>query len=399
VRAKYFIQKIRENANKKDKYNKLTDDIIKAKDDLDSLKKEQLMDKIYKIYAYKKLKGLVNALDKCNNRARNIYGNQLMNKLLSLNSSLSFNYNKKQELKDQAKITKLNFKNKIEKKDKHITEPNVPMRAILPELIKYIENLIKKRKRDTFEKVKNEMIRKNFKKLLNNFNNKLIEPKKKEFLKKIIRESKYSQTRPIYQSKLFQLFRKKFIRTIRTSLIQPSRLYRLFYLVNMTKMHENIAAQRYYREIIRKWRFISFTKKMARKKLELMYKNMHASYLQMADEIFGDDKINPSVFKEFERFGSNVGMFTGHEPEIDEELNKKYYTNIDKKYKFTKRASGIITEVEDLKKDEFAEGMYEGSEEKVGDIKRSSTQTLKINDKFNSIKNKGLSSKGFFSKK
>jgi hypothetical protein len=399
VRAKFFIQKIRENANKKDKYNKLTDDIIKAKDDLDSLKKEQLMDKIYKIYAYKKLKGLVNALDKCNNRARNIYGNQLMNKLLSLNSSLSFNYNKKQELKDQAKITKLNFKNKIEKKDKHITEPNVPMRAILPELIKYIENLIKKRKRDTFEKVKNEMIRKNFKKLLNNFNNKLIEPKKKEFLKKIIRESKYSQTRPIYQSKLFQLFRKKFIRTIRTSLIQPSRLYRLFYLVNMTKMHENIAAQRYYREIIRKWRFISFTKKMARKKLELMYKNMHASYLQMADEIFGDDKINPSVFKEFERFGSNVGMFTGHEPEIDEELNKKYYTNIDKKYKFTKRASGIITEVEDLKKDEFAEGMYEGSEEKDGDIKRSSTQTLKINDKFNSIKNKGLSSKGFFSKK
>ena len=43
--------------------------------------------------------------------------------------------------------------------------------------------------------------------------------------------------------------------------------------------------------------------------------------------------------------------------------------------------------------------MYEGSEEKDGDIKRSSTQTLKINDKFNSIKNKGLSSKGFFSKK
>ena len=62
---------------------------------------------------------------------------------------------------------------------------------------------------------------------------------------------------------------------------------------------------------------------MARKKLELMYKNLHASYLQMADEIFGDENnINPSVFKEFERFGTNVGMFTGQEPEIDEELNK-----------------------------------------------------------------------------
>ena len=81
---------------------------------------------------------------------------------------------------------------------------------------------------------------------------------------------------------------------------------------------------------------------MARKKLELMYKNLHASYLQMADEIFGEDKVNPSVFKEFERFGSNVGMFTGQEPEIDEELNKKYYTNVDKKYVFTNRASGVL---------------------------------------------------------
>lgn len=105
-------------------------------------------------------------------------------------------------------------------------------------------------------------------------------------------------------------------------------------------MHKNIAEQRFYRELIRKWRFISFTKKMARKKLELMYKNLHASYLQMADEIFGDDNnINPSVFKEFERFGANVGMFTGQDAEVDEELNKKYYSTVDKKYVFTTRAS------------------------------------------------------------
>ena len=227
----------------------------------------------------------------------------------------------------------------------------------------------------------------------------MIEPKKKDFIKKIRRESKFSETRPIYQSKLFQLFRKKFIKHIKESLIQPSRLYRLFYLINMSKMHENIAAQRYIREIIRKWRFISFTKKMARKKLELMYKNMHASYLQMADEIFGDDKINPSVFKEFERFGSNVGMFTGHEPEIDEELNKKYYTNLDKRYVFTKRASGVLSDMEGLKKEEFGEEMNDGNEEKEGEIKRSATQSSKIKQQFDLIKNKGLSSKDLFSKK
>ena len=123
---------------------------------------------------------------------------------------------------------------------------------------------------------------------------------------------------------------------------------------------------------------------------------MHASYLQMADEIFGDDQINPSVFKEFERFGSNVGMFTGQEPEIDEELNKKYYTNLDKRYVFTKRASGILPDMEGLKKEEFGEEM---NEENEGEIKRSATQSSKIKQQFDLIKNKGLSSKDLFSKK
>ena len=71
---------------------------------------------------------------------------------------------------------------------------------------------------------------------------------------------------------------------------------------------------------------------MARKKLELMYKNLHASYLQMADEFFGEDSVNPSVIKEFEMFGNNVGMFTGENPQIGEEINKKYYANVEKKY-------------------------------------------------------------------
>ena len=150
------------------------------------------------------------------------------------------------------------------------------------------------------------------------------------------REAEFSETRPIYQIKLFKIFRRKYIREITTKLIEPSRLYNLFYLINITEMHKQIKQQRYFRELIRKWRFIVFTKKMARKKLELMYKNMHASYLQMADQIFGEDDVNPSVFKEFEMFGNNVGMFTGQEPEIDEEINKKY-AYIDRRYSFIGR--------------------------------------------------------------
>ena len=268
------------------------------------------------------------------------------------------------------------------------------MMKVLPSMVKYLQNLINRRNGKTFDKLIADMKNKSFANLFKKYNNKTIQPAEKEFVQKIRRDAKYSETRPTYQVKLFKLFRKKYIRYVRTVLVEPSRLYRLFYLLNMTKMHTNIAAQRYYREIIRKWRFISFTKKMARKKLELMYKNLHASYLQMADDIFGEDKINPSVWKEFERFGSNVGMFTGQEAEIEEELNKKYYSTIDKKYTFTNRASGVINDAQVLKNEEYVEKMIEGYEEvkpkPIGGIKRSNTLNPKsINEHFDNIKKSG----------
>ena len=148
------------------------------------------------------------------------------------------------------------------------------------------------------------------------------------------RDALYAESRPLNQIKLFKLFRKKYIKELTSSLEEPAKLYHLYYLINVTLMHKKIAQQRFYRELIRKWRFAAFAKKMARKKLELMYKNLHASYLQMADEFFGDDSVNPSVIKEFEMFGNNVGMFTGENPQVGEELNKKYYANVEKKYIF-----------------------------------------------------------------
>ncbi len=151
-----------------------------------------------------------------------------------------------------------------------------------------------------------------------------------------------------------------------TSLEEPRKLFRLFYLVNLTKMHKNIASQRFFRELIRKWRFIAFAKKMARKKMELMYQNMHASYMQMADAFFGGDQINPSIIKEFELFGDNVGMFTGQDVEIEEQTKKQYYTNVDKKYNFTNRVSGRF----DDRKSKTITKTYEYQEE-VEDIKEN----------------------------
>ena len=389
VRAKYFFQKIRNNADTKNKYDKLVDDTLRAKDDIDKQNKVKFMTKIYKLYVYNKINNMLNACNDYDNRLKKLYGMELLYKLLTIKTNNStFNYNNNISSTNQAKRTKLAFKNKVQKNETIITDKNAPMRKVLPFLVKYVQRIINRRNQDSFDLIKSKLINNKFCQLLKKFNDKTIKPEKEDFVRNIKREAKFAETRPEYQVKLFKLLRKKYIRTITTTLVEPSRLYRLFYLINMTKMHKNIAEQRFYRELIRKWRFISFTKKMARKKLELMYKNLHASYLQMADEIFGDDNnVNPSVFKEFERFGHNVGMFTGQEPEIDEELNKKYYSTVDKKYVFTTKASASIpmntTKYIKTERDEYEEEFYD--EEQVGEeIRRSSTQK-DVNEKFKQV--------------
>ena len=92
-------------------------------------------------------------------------------------------------------------------------------------------------------------------------------------------------------------------------------------------MHKSIAEQRFFRELLRKWRFDSFVKQMARKKLNKMYNNFCVSYLQMASEVFGEEDTNPSILMELDRFNSNI-----YSDESNDE--KKYVKKVEKKYVF-----------------------------------------------------------------
>ncbi len=165
------------------------------------------------------------------------------------------------------------------------------------------------------------------------------------------------------KAKLFKLLRRIIIKRL---FIQREEIYRvnkLFYLVNLTMFNLELAKSRWIRQIIRKWRFITFMKKMARKKMELMYKNLHVSYLEMVNSIFSDEeKINPSVVKEFERFGYGVGMFVNEDPYTPPEAKmclgvKKFY-NFPIKYEKVIETKKKIMEKE--VKEEYVTGVEEG---------------------------------------
>ena len=288
-----------------------------------------------------------------NKTANENYVKAINNKLIEEKKDSKKDSNKSKYLSSQ------HINNKI------IEDKQAIIKKCIPSFVSYLDKKIKERNQNTLNEFKKAYASKKFCELLKSFSNKKIISPKSDVVNEMKREAKYSETRPLYQIKIFKLLRKKYIREIVTKLEEPSRLYKLFYLVNVTQMHKKITNQRFFRELIRKWRFIAFTKKMARRKLELMYKNLHASYMQMADEIFGDDEVNPSVIKQFEMFGNNVGMFTAQEPEVGEEMSKKYYTTVDKRYVFKNdreisnemrksytRQKQIIVEKEEMKESE-----------------------------------------------
>ena len=338
IRSKLFFSNLRKNAENKNKLENLAKTLQNADNEIKNQNKQKLLNKILKLYAYKKIEGLINA---CNDYDNTIlkpkYGKEFLQKLfVNMTNRSQYNYENRIDSTNKPKTTKLLFKKKVLKNDnnKIIEDKQAPIKKCLPGFVAYLDRKIKDRNQGSLNQIKRFYASNKFCYLLKKFTNKQILPPKEDVIEVMKREKKYSQTRPLYQIKLFKLLRKKYIREITTKLEEPSRLYKLFYLINVTQMHKKITNQRFFREMIRKWRFIAFTKKMARRKLELMYKNLHASYMQMADEIFGDDEVNPSVIKQFEMFGNNVGMFTAQEPEVGEELKKKYYTTVDKRYVF-----------------------------------------------------------------
>ena len=336
ARGKSFFDKLRQIYDKKNKSEKLANSLKEAKDNIKDQQKRQVLNKILKLYTYKKIDNMLKA---CDDYDQNIlkpnYGKELLQKLfMNMKNKAQYNYADRMESTNKPSTTKLKFKKKLIKNNKIIEDKQAVIKKCIPSFVSYLDKKIKERNQSSLNEIKRVYMSKKFCDLLKKFSDKKILPPKSDVINEMKRDAKYASTRPQYQVKLFKLLRKKYIKEIITRLEEPSRLYKLFYLVNVTQMHKKITNQRFFRELIRKWRFIAFTKKMARRKLELMYKNLHASYMQMADEIFGDDEVNPSVIKQFEMFGNNVGMFTAQEPEVGEEMNKKYYTTVDKRYVF-----------------------------------------------------------------
>ena len=129
------------------------------------------------------------------------------------------------------------------------------------------------------------------------------------------------------------------------------------YLLKISIVSKEISEKRWIRILIRKWRFISFSKNISKKKMAFLYKHLHVNYLEMVNDVFGEEeRANPSVIKEFERFGANVGMWENEHPDFIEESN--FCKNVSKRFSF--HAPPSVTqvktkEIKEVKEEEMIE--------------------------------------------
>ena len=157
---------------------------------------------------------------------------------------------------------------------------------------------------------------------------------KKELIAAMKNKNENIESKGKNMMKAFILFRKNYINSICQTMNKCYYLSNISYLIRLTMLHKKIAQQRFIKEVIQKWRFISFVKKMAKKKLKLMYKNLHVSYLDLANQIFGEeDELNPLLIKEFQKYGNDIEMFSYDDNSLNDESSSLFPT-VKKKYLF-----------------------------------------------------------------
>jgi len=327
LRAVAFLRKLKEISKQKGKNEDLAKNLLLAKNYLEPQKKHILIKKLYKVYAYKVLNKLFDKLQNLREKNAEPMKKELLEKLFkNLIKKYEKKYINRRELESKPKSTKTSFRFKKQILHKEDDKNKLIHTHILPSLVKYLNDKVLNRKKEAFNKIKNNVNCEKFCKLYKTWAEKQELEPKKELIDKLKKIYNYSETDGPLKLKLFKILRRGAIHRMLKPSSKIRKVMGMIYVTRYLVMQREIAHEKFFRQIIRRWRYITFSKKLAMNKMKTIYKNLHMTYLEMANCLFGDEgQTEPSVIKEFERFGTSVGMWENEKPgEKTEEKFVKY---------------------------------------------------------------------------
>ncbi len=294
IRALYFLRKIKKDG----KYNKLykifSYDLVNTREDLLYKSKIPIINKILKIYAYKILSKLFNTLEKTQKKKNTIYIEDFFYKLYNNNiKKTKYKYEKQIHFEKMPNTTKgITFPIKKTPNMKRDEKDNktIVYRRLAPFLVNYLNKKIKNIKNNVFDKIRYNNIGDQFCHLLKIFTRKTGIPDKEDLVDSLKYCIYMKLSKISISNKLEKLIRESIFRKIVNISKITGNLIQLEKLIKITMTHRNIAKDRWILYLIKRWRFISFVKKMAMKKMELMYKDLHVTYLEMAGNVLNENQ-------------------------------------------------------------------------------------------------------------
>ena len=391
IRALSFLHKIKNKGEKNNLYNNLSNNLINAKDDFIYQNSKLITEKIYKLYYYTIISKFLNHLDKIQKAIKKESIEDFFDRLYQLTiSKAEYKYTKLSQINKEPIIHRgVHMIKKLRKipeikKDKK-TNKVIIYRGLIPSFVKYMNKLLKKNNYEIFEKIKNKNLGYQFTKLLKSFAKEQNIPDKEDLVDSLkyyvyMKLSKISDS-----NKLYYLIRKSIIHKIFTISKTTGNLCRLYYLINMILTHRNIAKDRWILKIIKRWRFITFVKKMAEKKMELMYKNLHVTYLEMADSVLKDTTPIESRF--LPDINMDKYLFNFNDPYLIKGSNA--YKGIKKKYVFQPLDNEVEKKIKEIKEIQTIEKYKEINKTYYNnkDFSYSYKKSENKNEKFNGENN------------
>ena len=327
LRAVGFLRKLKEISKQKGKNEDLAKNLFLAKKFIEPQKQHLLIKKLYKVYAYKVLNKLFDRLQKLREQNVEPLKKDLLQKLFqNLMKRYEQKYINKRNLESIPKNIRTSFKSKKSIPPKEENRNKIAYNYLLPSFVKFLNSKILKRKDDAFNKIKKDVNIEKFCKLYKSWTDKKELEPKKELIERLKKIYKNAETEGPMKLKLFKLLRKAIIHRWLKSTTKIGKVAGIIYITRLLIMQREFSHELFFRQLIRRWRYITFSKKLAMNKMKTIYKNLHMTYLEMANCLFGDEGQNePSVIKEFERFGTSVGMWENEKPgEKTEEKFVKY---------------------------------------------------------------------------
>ena len=286
--------------------NNFIKNLVKSKNYLLDINKENFINQIYCLYYYKIFNKMLNKFDKLKKKKLKKYLKKIQYYCVPQKTK-NISYS---SLKPNLIQIKFKKNNKLNNKNKLNFTKNF---ILIPFLSKNLNKIFNIRILSIINELKLYSNKKYFIKTNKNYIFKQIYQMKKLF---------YYKIKKIANFPYYKIFNKLIINNLCNILNKCYRLYHLFYIFKLTFMHITIASYKFKKKTLKAWYVYVHLKIMQIKKMKLMYDNYLNTYINISKDLFDNNHPNEkSVQNNFVDFLNNINAWESPTPTKIEKNN------------------------------------------------------------------------------